>query len=159
MPGELPAVSVIVFARAADEALRRSLSSLSQQVGIQEAEILLADGSGDPRMADIAACFPGLNHLRLEPAPMPVLKGAAIRAAAGEMVAILDPGDIAEPGWLSGLRQALQEKIVAVGGSVALDPAAGTVDRAAYLFEYGAFAPPLGTGPTAGDLPVGREHP
>jgi len=153
MPGPGPGVSVILFARAADEALRRSLASLREQDGIEEAEVLLADGSGDPRMADMAGCFPGLRHLRLDPAPMPVLKGAAIRAAAGEVVAILDPGDVAEPGWLRGLRQSLEEKIAAVGGCVTLDPAAGTVDRAAYLFEYGAFAPPLPGGPTAGDLP------
>ena len=143
MPGEGPAVSVIIFARAADEALRRSLLSLSQQDGIQEAEVLLADGTGDPRMADLADCCPSLRHLRLDPAPMPVLKGAAMRVAAGEIVAILDPGDIAEPGWLRALRQPFPEQIAAVGGCVTLDPSAGMTDRAAYLFEYGAFAPPL----------------
>jgi glycosyltransferase involved in cell wall biosynthesis len=152
-----PAVSVIVFARENIATLPETLRSLEQQHRFEDMEVILADGCGGDVLDPIAQQFPWVRRLRLAPTTMPRLKEAAISEARGEIIAILDPSDAAEPDWIDEILAGLAEPSVsAVGGSVMLpaDPTAHSgANRAAYLFEYGCFNPPVAAGATAGDLP------
>lgn len=148
-----PGVSVIVFVGERSSGLRACLASLARQEGIAEAEVLLADGSGGAATGFVATEYPWVRHMKLAPASMPVLKAQAIRAAAGEIVAILDSVDTAEANWLREARLGLAGGASAVGGAVLLEEQASMASAAAYLFEYGAFTPPITPGPTRGDLP------
>ena len=149
-----PRVSVVVAARAAPASLDRALASLAAQPRAAELEVLLADGSDAGVLAVAARSRAGVRHIAAPGAALPALKAAAIRAASGELVAILDPTDAAEPGWLDEILAAFEDGTVsAVGGAVLLDNAAASANVAAYLFEYGAFNPPFGAGDAPGDLP------
>jgi glycosyltransferase involved in cell wall biosynthesis len=152
-----PEISVIVSVREAADSIRDALRSLAEQEGIESAEVVVADGSSDGSSEIIAREFPFVRHLRFAPESMPVLKGRAIEVARGPIVAILDAGDRAEPGWLCAARQGLErsgaEAPEAIGGEVLLDGPRSGINAAGYLFEYGAFAPPLAAGRTLGDLP------
>jgi glycosyltransferase involved in cell wall biosynthesis len=153
----IPAVSVVVFARENVPTLSDSLRSLQRQTRFDDIEVILADGCGGAVLNPIAEQFPWVRRLRLAPGTMPQLKGAAIAAAQGDIVAILDPSDAAEPDWIDEILAGLADPAIsAVGGAVLLptDPDANkAANRAAYLFEYGCFNPPLSGGITLGDLP------
>jgi glycosyltransferase involved in cell wall biosynthesis len=143
-----------VFARETVETIASTLHSLEVQDGIDQTEVVVADCSSDGTTEVIRASFPWVRHLRLEPGTMPAIKAAAIRACHGEIVAILDAHDAAQPGWLNEIRAGLASgEVAAVGGAVMPGGPPTAANRAAYLFEYGAFEPPLEQGPTSGDLP------
>jgi len=149
-----PRVSVVVAARTPPPSFARSLESLARQGAAHALEVLVADGSDAGALAAIASSHPGARYIALPGAPLPALKAAAIRAARADVVAILDPTDAAEPGWVDEMLAVLEDDSVsAVGGAVLLDNAALAGNVAAYLFEYGAFNPPFAEGEAAGDLP------
>jgi hypothetical protein len=154
LASDSPLVSVVVYARQALPTLAQTLTSLECQHRLAQLEVLLADGSPDGAQRSLAGRFPWLRYLPLPRANMPALKAAAIAAARAEIIAILDPVDAATPTWIDEILLGLaDEQVGAVGGTVVLDGPATAANQAAYLFEYGAFNPPVQSGPTQGDLP------
>ncbi len=152
-PEAAPQVSVVVFVRAGHDKVRETLSSLGRQARFEEIEVILADGRSDLEDDDLLRDFPWLRRLTLPGANMPRLKGEAVRAARGDIVAILDPWDVAEPDWIDEILTALEDPgVCGAGGAVILSGPQTAVNRAAYLFEYGAFNLPLTAGPTEADL-------
>jgi len=132
----------------------QALASLVGQRRAFEIEVIIADGSADGSMAALAQRFPGTRRIAVPGGNLPMLKGAAVRRARAELVAILDPSDAAEPDWVDEILEAFADpSVCAVGGAVLLAGAASAGNVAAYLFEYGAFNPPIAAGDTQGDLP------
>lgn len=153
-PGGSPRVSVIVAARFLPATTEQTLASLAAQGRAAEIEVILVDGSADGRMAEFARHFAGATCIAVPGGNLPALKAAAIRRARGALIAVLDPVDAAEPDWIEQILEAFADPTVcAVGGSVLLAGARSAGNVAAYLFEYGAFNPPVGAGDTHGDLP------
>lgn len=152
--GRQPRVTVVVFARERVATLPDTLRSLERQDRFEDMEVILADGCTGHGLDHLRQSFPWVRHLRLAPGNMPALKGSAIEAARGDIVAILDPWDAASSNWIAEILSGLDDGGVgAVGGTVLLDGALTAGNGAAYLFEYGAFNPPVSSGPTLGDLP------
>jgi hypothetical protein len=150
----VPRVTVVVFLRDVPSTAGETLASLHHQQRFDAMEVIVADGSGGDAGKDLCTRFPWVRRLPLSPASMPALKGAAIRAARGDIVAILDPTDAAEPDWVDEILEGFTDPgTSAVGGEVTLAGPPTPANRAAYLFEYGAFTPPVSPGPTEGDLP------
>ena len=130
------------------------LEALAAQPDLAQAEVIVADGR-EPRGAeDFSRGRPWVRHLRLPPQTMPALKAAAIREARGELIAILDPYDLPEPGWMrETLAGMSRSDAAAIGGEVLFGGPETPANRAAYCFEYGAFTPPMTPGPTTGEMP------
>ncbi len=150
----LPRVSVVVAARVPPDTTEQALASLAAQSRAAEIEVIVVDGSDDGCMAALAQRFPGMRNIALPGGNLPMLKGAAICAARGELVAVLDPSDFADPDWIDEILAAFADPgVCAVGGAVLLSGAGSAGNVAAYLFEYGAFNPPIAAGDTQGDLP------
>lgn len=148
-----PRVSVVVAARVAPDTIEKTLASLSAQQRVAEIEVFIVDGSDDGHMA-VLAQHSHFRYVALPGGNLPDLKAAAIREARGELIAILDPSDAAEPNWIDEMLAAFSNKEVwAVGGSVLLSGPKNAGNVAAYLFEYGAFNPPIVAGDVPGDLP------
>jgi glycosyltransferase involved in cell wall biosynthesis len=149
-----PLVSVVLAAHAPPASIEQALASLAEQRRSADIEVLLCDGSDDGRMAALCDRFQRLQHLHVPGGNLPALKGAGVRVARGELVAMLDPSDAAEPDWVDQILAAFEDATVsAVGGAVVLDGPRNAGNVAAYLFEYGAFNPPFARGDTPGDLP------
>lgn len=149
-----PRVSVVVAARTPPDTTEQTLASLAGQRRASEIEVIVADGSEDGRMAAFVQRFPRTRCIAVPGGNLPALKGAAIRQARGELVAVLDPSDVAEPDWVDEMLAAFADPdVCAVGGAVLLSGAENAGNVAAYLFEYGAFNPPIAAGDTPGDLP------
>ena len=149
-----PRVSVVVAAREPPDTTEQALLSLARQIQAAEFEVLIVDGSDDGKLEALAKRFPGFRHIALPGGNLPELKAEAIRQARSEFVAVLDPSDAAAPNWISEILVAFDDASVsAVGGSVLLSGPKTASNVAAYLFEYGAFNPPIADGETLGDLP------
>ena len=149
-----PSISVIVAACDASPDPSLALASLQAQGRAGVAEVLLVDRLDRQRVADPAGGWARCRHLKIPNANLPRLKEAAIRAARADVVAILDSTASAEPEWIGEILAAFDDpEVAAVGGSVSLADAESRTSRALFLFEYGAFNPPLESGPTEGDLP------
>lgn len=130
-----------------------TLDSITAKENSGSVEIVLATADSDPVPLPEDA-QPLRRHLSLPGANLPRLKEGALRAARGEVVAILDPSAVAGERWVSEVLAAFDDPTVsAVGGAVVPTPDADTASRALYLFEYSAFNPPFASGPTTGDLP------
>lgn len=154
-PVPKPRLTVIVAARQAPATLEQTLNSLAQQTCRDRLEVIVADGSAAGEMASTARrCFPRAEHVWLRGGNLPALKGAAIQRARGAFIAILDPHDAADPDWGDQILAGFADpSVAALGGVVLLDGPERAGNLAAYLFEYGAFNPPVRAGDTAGDLP------
>jgi GT2 family glycosyltransferase len=78
--------------------------------------------------------------VRLPGATVPELRAAALRAATGDVLAIVDPDCRLDAGWLATARAAMRHA-PAICGPVEYDGRSLTA-WAAFLAEYGAFLPP-----------------
>lgn len=147
-------MSVIVFVRAPVPTIDASLRSLAAQHRFADIEVILSDGTPDGEHISLKDTFPWLIYLSVPNANMPQLKGEAVAVARGKYIAILDPTDAADPEWISEIIAGFAEDCAdGIGGSVLLADVDTAANAAAYLFEYGAFNPPLQAGITSGDLP------
>lgn len=152
--GSPPRISVVVAARTPPDTTEQALVSLAGQRRVAEIEVLVVDGSDDGRMAALVQRFPGMRYIAVPGGNLPALKGIAIRQARGDLFAVLDPSDAAEPNWVDEIIDAfIDPSVWAVGGAVLLSGSGSAGNVAAYLFEYGAFNPPIVAGYTGGDLP------
>lgn len=152
-PGR-PRISVVVAARRPPAAAAACLASLAAQPRLADIEVLVADGSPDRAFTPILRDYPGFRHLSLPGGNLPELKAEAIRNAHGPILAILDPSDAADSGWVEKILTAFDDaSIGAVGGTVELAGPSNPGNVAGYLFEYGAFSPPLSAGDAPNDLP------
>jgi glycosyltransferase involved in cell wall biosynthesis len=144
------AVSVVVAAHNAGRSLGRCLDALARQ-GLEDAEVIVASSSTDDSDAIVRERFPFVRHLRFEePLTVPELRGRAIAAARGAIIAVLDPYSVVDDGWLAALRRAHEERPEsAIGGPVDLADAGrrGLLEWALYINEYGMFLPPMRSGP------------
>ena len=152
-PGQ-PRVSVVVAARTHPSTAAQTLDSLAAQALAGDIEVIVADGSIGQDPEALLRRFPQARHVSVPGGNLPALKAAAMRAARADVVAVIDPADAAEPGWIDEMLAALSEPgVSAVGGTVLLANPGSAANTAAYLFEYGAFNPPIEAGVTEGDLP------
>lgn len=150
---ERPLVSVVIASHNASTTIEDCLLALQADAAGREIEVIVADSSTDGTVASIQERFPGVTVLRFsESLTIPLLRGAGIAAARGEIVALLDPYCIVREGWVSELVRLHGERPEpVVGGAVALD---GEEERhlvrwAIYFSEYAGFVRPLREGPSA----------
>lgn len=149
--GVRPRLSVVIAAHDAAPALDHCLGALDRQDERPDAEIVVASSSNDGT-EDVVRQYPSVRTLWF-PATwtVPQLRGQAIAAAAGEVIAIIDPFSIVARNWMSEVLRVHEARPnLAIGGAVELhDP-----DRqdfwtwATYINEYGMFMLPVSRGET-----------
>jgi GT2 family glycosyltransferase len=103
-----PRVTVVIPNWNGERWLERCLRSLQAQVGA-DCEILVVDnGSSDGSVETVRRCCPEARCLELKKnAGFAAAVNAGIRAARGELVALLNNDTEADPGWLAALVAAL----------------------------------------------------
>jgi len=144
-------LSVVIAVTADDAPITRLLGALSSPARA-DVEILIADGTAGGGLSSLAG--DRARVLTMPGATLPQLKGAAVETAVGEVIAIIEPWDVPETGWVDAVLAALEDPdVAAAGGTVLYDPDGSAADAGGYLFEYAAFAPPLKAGVTEADLP------
>ena len=141
-------ISVIVTSYQSAQSLERCLASLCGQA----AEIVVVDCSAVNPALELGARFPAVRFLHFrEKRTVPEMRWAALKETTGEVVAAVESRCVPDGDWCAKLAAAHEAhpEAPAVGGPVRLADGAPVRDRAIYLCEYGAFAPPLEEGPAA----------
>jgi glycosyltransferase involved in cell wall biosynthesis len=145
-------LSVVIAAHNPAAAIDTCLQALEPQCSGPDVEVLVADSSTDGTPARVRGRFPWvvLQHFD-EPLTVPALRGRAIAAARGDIIAILDPYSVVAADWVTRVIAAhARQRHPVIGGTVGLYRAgsASFADWVLYLNEYGLFMPPTVKGET-----------
>jgi GT2 family glycosyltransferase len=100
-------VAVAISTRDRPQALERCLRSLSAGRR-QPDEVVVADQSSGPETEEVARAA-GARHLRARPGGLAAAQNDAVRAAAAEVVAVLDDDCVADPGWIEAIAAAFAD--------------------------------------------------
>jgi glycosyltransferase involved in cell wall biosynthesis len=142
-----PELSVVVPSVNSLDDLAGCLQALEAQRADVRLEVLVADRLGEAVRDEVRRRFPAT---RVIAAPLestiPELRAMAIKAATGDLVAVIEDHVIVPPGWARQLAQAIAEGADVVGGSVENAARDSLMDWAAFLCEYSAALPPLPAG-------------
>lgn len=139
-------ISVIVTSYGSAGSLEQCLAALVGQAD----EIVVADCSEVNPRTELGERFVGVRWMWFgEKRTVPEMRWAALGETSGKVVAAVESRCVPDGDWCGKLLEAHQARpeAPAVGGPVALAKGASARDRAIYLCEYGAFAPPLEEGP------------
>src|SRR5215213_2921854 len=115
-------VSVVLPVRNERRHLGDQLSALAEQTYDGPWELVVVDNGSTDGSGDVARSFaPRVPALRVVSAPRRGLnhaRNAGVRAARGEVLAFCDADDVAAPGWLAALVEALDGEVDIAGGAL-----------------------------------------
>ncbi len=149
-----PTVSVAVACVNGLPYIEDCLASFERQRGSVSYEVIVADRCNRGcREAVRRHPRARLIEVNRPDATVPELRAAAIREARGALIAITEDHCVAPEDWLDATVRAHDERRRIVGGPIENLATGRLVDRAAFLFEYSGFTPPLapGQGPVPGN--------
>ena len=139
------AVVVVVFGGPSYVPL--CLAGLEQQQGVSTFDTVIPCDEGMDEVASLARRYPQVRFPRLSGRrTYAELRAAGLRATSSSVVAFTEDHCTPEPGWCAGLLAAHRGAHAAVGGVVAKG-ADSSVNWAAYLCDFGRYAPPQKEGP------------
>ncbi len=145
-------LSIVIAAHDAVATVDACLAALEPQCRGADIEVIVADSSTDGTDAHVARQAPWARLLHFaEPLTVPALRGRGIAAAAGAIIAVLDPYSVVAADWVDRVLGAhARQPHLVIGGSVGLhrQESASMADWILYLNEYGLFMPPTVKGET-----------
>lgn len=143
-----PWLTIIIASGYSIGDLERCLSVLALQAVDRQVEIIVADCCQDESLAAMMARYPRVQFIRFgEKVTLPMLWGAGIKRAKGQVIAITDSTCEVDSHWVSAIEEAHQTSGPVIGGSVEINGRTRTlVDWAAYFCEYSQFMKPLRNG-------------
>ena len=124
----MPAFSVIVCTRDGRERMAACLGSLARLSPAAHEVIVVDDGSTDGTADLVAADFPWVRLVRLEPSGLSAARNAGAAAATGEVLAFTDDDCRADPAWLGELARTFARGWDAAGGPNLPPPPADAVE-------------------------------
>ncbi len=147
MSRELPSLSVVIASKNAAPTIVECLDSLQHQRRSESTEVIVADGSADETREIIQRKFPAVNLLSLgRTASLPVLWGAGISRARGDIIAITDATCVFDEGWSSEILKSHESPHAVIAGAVEPGGWEDMVSWGAYFCDYGQFMLPLQEG-------------
>ena len=153
--GPVPGVSVVIPARNEAAALPAALASVSAQDYEGEIEVVVADGSHGPAMADaVRARFPGVRIVANPQRHIPAGLNRAVRAASHDIIVRCDARCVLPPDYVRAAVATLERTGAANVGGLQRPVGTDAFTRAVAL----AMTTPLGAGDARYRL-GGREGP
>jgi hypothetical protein len=154
-PARDPAVSVVIVSRAGGPDLLACLEAFAHAVD-EETELIVAECAPPDTPDRIRAAFPRVRVLHdPDRRALPDLRAAGMQAARGGIIALTSDRCRPAEGWLGALRRVHRSSdAVAIGGALQPARAAGLVERAFFLSEYGRYLPQCAAGGETTDLPA-----
>jgi glycosyltransferase involved in cell wall biosynthesis len=142
-----PPLSVVIPSVNGMSYLDQCLAALERNA--PEAEVLVADSTGEDTRKAVAERFPGVKLLTFEePKTVPELRAAGIAAARAPYVAVIEDHCLAPEGWSRRLVDRHGEGRPVVGGGVRNVVDRRIRDWAGFFMEYSEHMDPFPTGPT-----------
>jgi glycosyltransferase involved in cell wall biosynthesis len=142
-------ISVIVASGAGGQFLFRCLESLKDQVAAPDVEVIVVDRVGQDTAAKVEREFPFVQVICTDPSKrmsIPDLRTIGVRAARGEIVAIIEEHCTAFPNWIDTIRTEFTAEDAAIGGPILDDNYPGKSDWVVYFSEYHNYLPPWSDG-------------
>lgn len=104
--GTRPSISVVVVAHNSVSDLRRSLPALIDQLGPED-EVLVVDNGPDQSLRAELPILAPRARLVVAPGNVGFAAGAnlGVAAAAGELIVLLNPDAVVQPGWSAAMRE------------------------------------------------------
>ena len=142
-----PRLSVVIASVNGLPAIQECLERLEALAESDQMEILVLDRRTDGTAQAIAERFPRVAVTAgLAGKSIPALRWMGMRAARGEMIAVLEDHCMVAPQWAAEILRYADSPYGVVGGPVENGATEGILDRAFFLAEYGALMPPLPEG-------------
>jgi glycosyltransferase involved in cell wall biosynthesis len=136
-------LSVVIAAWNRPAALDQCLTSLAEQAGASDTEIIAVSNFDGAAIEAIKKRYPRVKYVSLQSgATVPELRGRGVACAQGEIVALLEDTCLVDERWLSEIKQAHLLPYVAVGGAIENASGASLLDWAVYFFDYGKYMAP-----------------
>lgn len=150
-----PQLSVVIASINSQAYLAKCLSALRQQIGMIDAEVIVADCVGADVTEFIRTEYPDVELLSFQDAQtVPTLRAAALLVAQGDIIAITEDHCIPPPNWYESICQAHATcDALAIGGSVDNGAVNTVIDWAVFFCEYSRFISPVPHG-VVHDLPA-----
>jgi hypothetical protein len=138
-------LSVVVAASTGARFLESCLASLRRDVDAGEADVVVV--SNYP-VSELDDRYRFAKFLALpQTATVPALRAAGIAQAGNRVIALIEDNCRVDESWCREVKLAHAERPdVTIGGAVERPARATLADWAVYLFDYGAFMPPVASG-------------
>jgi hypothetical protein len=148
-------IAVVIASFREVRLLEACLDSVLPQAGARGASVVVARPPGDTLAATLAAKYPGVRFVQAASSDIPRLRGAGLRAADADLVAVTEDHCVAAAGWLDALEAAhVATGAHVVGGGMGNARRRRATDWAAYFSEYGFFAWTRPTSDPVGGVPL-----
>ncbi len=145
-PG-VPKLSVVIASVSGAASILECLERLEALPERDQMEVLVLDRRTDGTAEAVARRFPWVRlEAGLAGRSIPELRWKGMRAARGEMIAVIEDHCLVEPGWGAEILRFLDSPYGAVGGPVENGATGRILDWAFFLAEYGPCMPPLQEG-------------
>ncbi len=146
-----PDISVVVASFRDRSVLDACLASLVEQCAREGAPLVVARAD-DARAIDVlAAAHPLVTFVRVpQGSDLPRIRGAALSAATGTLVALTEDHCVADADWVARLRAHAGRGEDVIGGSMDNAQRARALDWGAFFAEYGFFSAQSGRAITPG---------
>ncbi len=144
-----PRLSVVIASVTGLPSILECLEKLEALAEREQMEILVLDRRTDGTAQAIGKQFPRVSLTAgLTGKSIPELRWMGMRAAKGEMVAVLEDHCMVTPRWAAEILRFIDSPYGVVGGPVENGAQERVLDRVFFLAEYGALMPPLPEGET-----------
>jgi len=138
-------LSVVVAAWSGARFLEPCLASLRDDAITGEAEVVVVTNYPLP---DSIEQYQFARFVAMpSTTTVPALRAAGIEQAQGRVVALIEDNCLVDKSWCREVKLAhARQPDVTIGGAVERPSEASLTDWAVYLFDYGAFMPPVASG-------------
>lgn len=145
--GKATRVSLVIVSTRSHSSLKASLDAILAN-DLKDVEIIVVDCCSDEEMSVLVNCYPSVTFLRAsEEVCSPLLAGAGLSRASGEIIAVTDTSCLVSSSWVANLVKAHSLRPLVIGGSVEPFGRMNLLDWSAYFCDYGQFMHPLQAGP------------
>ncbi len=136
------AISVVVPAYNARATIDATLTSLAQQRGVENYEVIVVDSSDDGTDRRISEVYPWVKLIHRPNQTDPgTARNLGIAGSRGEIIACLDADCSAPEDWLAHILAAQRAGHKVIGGAVENGKPESTVAWAGYMGEFREFIP------------------
>lgn len=157
-----PSLSVLIVAWNSSTELSRTLPALLAELGDGDELIVVDNDSEDDTVARLAELAPAAHLVRMgRNVGFAAGVNAAAEAARGDLLVLLNPDAVPQPGWGAAIRRpwlegrgwAAWQALVAEGGGETINSAGNPLHFTGIVWA-GMHGEPIAAAPPAGEVPV-----
>ena len=138
----MTSISIVIPAFQAARTIDLVLGSALPQATAHGAEIIVVESSADGYAAALQQRWPAVDVVALDSRAYPGrARNIGAARATGEVIVFLDADAVPEPGWLSGLLDALAASRWAAAGAIANGTPGSPTGTAGWLLEFSNWLP------------------